>query len=229
MAEYEAYLVPGWQVTRFVAQSKWKKIIDRLCRQGWGVHVSQYGDGEPMKDSISYYAAVVAEEFELFHPQVAFVHSMGGLEARWAIEQIGCGYPGLIVFLMEVPEQGLPSDGWSFGRLLTKTVAFSKKLPGRSWDLEQWDSWRNTMKGSRFLRQLNGGLSDPKVKSRLAGISYIEVGGFLAYHWPETFSLPPAINQTGALKEKRIFPWVGHSGLKTNPKVIDYMMKIINS
>ena len=228
-----ALLVPGLQVKKFVASSRWEKLLRILKKKGWEIYVSNYGNGQPMKKSLVHYAAFVAEEIKRIHPDVIFAHSMGGLIVRYAIEKLGCGFSGLKVFLMESPHQGLPDEGVSFGRMLTKVVAFFKKLEGFNWDMEDWESWNDMKKGSGFLKGLNRDY-DPKTR---IGVCYYQIGGALNWLFPETFDLPRSVREGlpseieikyHSLTHREIFPTVGHSGLKKNDKVISYMMGIID-
>jgi predicted alpha/beta hydrolase family esterase len=212
-------LVSGFQNKKFDARSKWHKLAGRLEEAGCDVLVSDYGHGEPTKDSISNFGRELAREIRAFRPDVIIAHSMGCLVTRWAVEQMKCGYPGLKLILIEGPHEGLPNKGFSFGWVAVKIFETIKRLPDRS--VPDWDSWKEMQEDSGFLNQLNlSGLDNHRTK-----LSYYEIGGLFAHFLPETFSLPNAIDCTG----KRIFPRVTHSGLKTNSEVAAYILKIIES
>jgi hypothetical protein len=212
-------LVLGFQNKKFNARKKWHKLADRLEKAGCDVLVSDYGHGEPMNDSISSFGKDLAKEIRAFRPDVIIAHSMGCLVTRWAVEQMKCGYPGLKLILMEGPHEGLPDKGLSFGRVVAKIFETIKRLP--DWSVPDWVSWKEMQKDSELLNVLNlSGLDNHRTS-----LFYYEIGGIFAKLFPETFSLTGAICCT----EKKIFPTVTHSGLKTNPEVATYILKIINA
>ena len=226
-------LVPGFQNKKFNARSKMEKLADRLEKEGWTVYVSDYGHGQPMKESIIHYAAEVAKEIEQYRPDVIIVHSMGGLVVRWSVEIMKCGYPGLKLIILETPHQGLPLQDISLGRLVAEVFKLINRLP--DWDVPTWRSWKDMIKGSDFLRRLN---ESDQIQNNREGVSYYEIGGLLAFLWHgsyvnsnwqhfyDTFFLPRTMNCPTAVK---FFPKTSHSGLKTNPQVIDYIVGIINT
>lgn len=214
----------GFQNKQFDGREKWKKLADSLEEEGFEVMIASYSIGEAMKEPLLKYAEELEIEITLIKkPDVIIAHSMGCLVTRSAVEMLSAGYPGkLKLILIEGPHQGLPGNGVFFSRAAVKIFELIKRLP--DWGVPNWKSWKDMQQGSEFLHQLNDDVGTRRRGFWLRDeVSYYEIGGMLTKLFPETFSLPQEINCSG----KMIFPRVSHSSLKKNPRVIDYIVKII--
>lgn len=223
MVKKRVLLVPGFQNKKFDGREKWRNLADRLEKEGFEVMIASYSIGEPMKKSLFYYAGELKEELSVIkRPDVVIAHSMGCLVTRYAVEHLSAEYPERIkLILLEGPHQGLPNNGISFARITAKIFELIKRLP--DWNVPSWDSWKDMQRGSEFFRQLNEERNAAKKNRPRQDVSYYEIGGLFAHLFPETFGLPKKICCSG----RKIFPRDTHSGLKKDPKVIDYIVKII--
>ena len=163
MAEKVLFLT-GFQRKPFDPLDKGKEIKRYLEKQGYKVYISNYSDGRPMTKSLIVYAREVAKEVEAIKPVAIIAHSMGGLIARYIIEQMGYQIDKLI--MLETPNQGIPLWPIRFGIM------------------PNWQSVQDMMRNSIFLRKLN---RDWQKRKKRISTCYFQIRGIYSVLFPGIF------------------------------------------
>jgi len=157
----------GFQKDYFDPFEKSREIKRYLEQQGYEVHTSCYASGQPMIKSLEIYVKEVATEIERIKPTIIIAHSMGGLIARYLIEQMGYQIEKLI--MLETPNQGIPF--WSI----------------KIGIMPNWQSVRYITKGSEFIQKLN---RNWQTRRKQITTRYFQIGGIYSVIFPAMFRLP---------------------------------------
>lgn len=156
----------GFQKDRFNPFEKSKEIKRYLEQLRYRVYTSCYANGQPMIKPLEFYAKEVAEEIERIKPTVIIAHSMGGLIARYLIEQMGYQIEKLI--MLETPNQGIPSWPIKIGML------------------PNWQSVQDMKRNSDFMQKLNKDYHGTKNRPPTR---YFQIGGIYSVIFQSIFRL----------------------------------------
>ena len=182
-------------------QKEWKerdlRILEEFILSGEDrFYISDYSSGKPTTENLRKYVEEVKKDVITHSPDVIIAHSMGGLIARWGIEQEGWkGIKKLI--MLETPHQGIPNN-----QLVKKVLS--------KWFPEKWESVKDMTEGSEFLERLN---ERKERKERKEDTSYYNIVGSKLFHFaPNVFKCSDA-------KEIKVSS-TSHQGMYNNFPVI---------
>jgi pimeloyl-ACP methyl ester carboxylesterase len=195
----------GFQDCRFDPKEKGQEIKERLEKDGWKVYSLSYSEGNTTRQSLNAAVtklAVKIDELGLKKIDVVIGHSMGGLVAC-DLARSYRKYGIRTVIMLETPILGLPA--W----LLRLWRFFSQRRAEYS-----WSSIQDMRNDSDYIIKLNKDWPVEIRRFEIAGILSVILKGF--------YKLPEGIYV-------KVFPMVGHSGLRTNPKALEhvaYLLKV---
>lgn len=187
----------------FNPQEKGEAITKRLKQDGWKVYTIGYSDGEPTRQSLEVYVTKIAvkiDELGLKKISAVIGHSMGGfLACDFARSYRKYGIRAVI--MLETPILGLPAWILRIWRFVSqRNASFS------------WTSIQNMRDDKDYVINLN--------KDWPKDILRFEIGGSLAVFLKWFYKLPEGM-------PVKIFSKVGHSELRTDPEVLDYVARIL--
>ena len=203
VAEKVIVYLHGFQDKDFDPEEKGRAIKKRLTKDGWTVYCLSYSRGKATKLSFHDSTELLVAEIKALgitkiHGVVA--HSRGGIVAEDLAKRYR-EYGIKPVIMLESPVLGLPAwflRDWRF--LTQRRASFS------------WSSIQDMVEGNPDIVELN---SDwPKDVQRF------EVTGILSVIFKKFYKLPCGV-------PVKVFPLVGHSGLRKNPKALDYVAYLL--
>jgi len=188
----------GFQKEEFDPEEKGEKMKQSLKEKGFKVYISNYSNGQPMKEPLDVYVNQVKGEVKTIRPIVIIAHSIGGLIARNVIERSTEDLGIETLIMLETP---------NLGTTLRRVKALG---------FPEWPSVLDMLKGSDFLRELN---KDWLERQKTLKTRYFQIGGNRFVRFPDIFRLPKTITIE--------FKDLDHSELRTDSQVIQKIIEIL--